>query len=168
MGGRTTYRTLSPKRAPFQIGIDWWSHLRKGPRRWISHTCPMWLWGCNLFKISSPGPVFHGTKWLLRRPHIQSRTLYSRCGNNKGLIKRGSTTYHWRSRCKGWILWPTPYTYIQVSYKEKHAGIFSTSRSAIKRLPLFSSVDKIAQKRKRNTPIHCLQHMLPPYSLGSN
>jgi hypothetical protein len=22
MGGRTTYRTLSPKRAPFQIGID--------------------------------------------------------------------------------------------------------------------------------------------------
>jgi hypothetical protein len=29
MGSRTTYRTLSPKRAPFQIGINWWSHLRK-------------------------------------------------------------------------------------------------------------------------------------------
>jgi hypothetical protein len=28
-----------------------------------------------------------------------------------GLIKRGSTIYHCRSRCKGWILWSTPYTY---------------------------------------------------------
>jgi hypothetical protein len=72
----------------------------------------VWLWGCSSRKISSPGPVFHGTKWLLWRPHIQSRTLHSRCGINKGLIKRGSTIYHWRSRCKGWILWPTPYTYI--------------------------------------------------------
>jgi hypothetical protein len=69
MGGRTTYRTLSPKRAPFQIGIDWWSHLWKVPRkRWISHTYPMWLWGHSLFKISSPGPLLHGTKWLLLRP----------------------------------------------------------------------------------------------------
>jgi hypothetical protein len=59
MGGRTTYRTLSPKRAPFQIGIDWWSHLQKVPRRgWISHTHPVWLWGCSPYKISSPGPVF--------------------------------------------------------------------------------------------------------------
>jgi hypothetical protein len=63
-------------------------------------------------KISSPGPVFHGTKWLLWRPHIQSPTLHSRCGINKGLIKRGITIDHWRSQCKGWILWPTPYTYI--------------------------------------------------------
>jgi hypothetical protein len=47
-----------------------------------------------------------------RRPHIQSPTLRSRCGINKGLIKRGRTIDHWRSRCKGWILWPTPYTYI--------------------------------------------------------
>jgi hypothetical protein len=29
-----------------------------------------------------------------------------------GLIKRGSTIDHWRSRCKGRILWPTPHTYI--------------------------------------------------------
>jgi hypothetical protein len=43
---------------------------------------------------------------------LQSPTLHSRCGINKGLIKRGSTIDHWRSRCKGWILWPTPYTYI--------------------------------------------------------
>jgi hypothetical protein len=34
-------------------------------------------------------------------PHIQSPTLHSRCGINKGLIKRGSTIDHWRSRCKG-------------------------------------------------------------------
>jgi hypothetical protein len=113
MGGRTTYRTLSPKRTPFQTGIDWWSHLRKVPRsRRISHTYPVWLWGCSPCKISSPGPVFHGTKWLLCRPHIKSPALHSRCGINKGLIKRGSTIYHERSWCKGWILWPTPYTYI--------------------------------------------------------
>jgi hypothetical protein len=113
MVGRTTYRTLSPKRAPFQIGVDWWCHLRKVPRRkWISHTQPVWLWGCSSFKISSPGPVFRETKWLLWRPHIQSPTLHSRCGINTGLIKRGSTIDHWRSRCKDWCFWPTPYTYI--------------------------------------------------------
>jgi hypothetical protein len=70
MGGRTIYRTVSPKRAPFQTAIDWWSHLRKVPRRRrISHKYAMWLWGHSLFKISSPGPVLHGTKWLLWRPH---------------------------------------------------------------------------------------------------
>jgi hypothetical protein len=91
MGGRNIYRTLSPKRAPFQIGIDWWSHLEKVPRRRrISHTYPVWLWGCSPSKIPSPGPVLHGTEWLLWRPHIQSPTLHSRCGINKGLIKRGS------------------------------------------------------------------------------
>jgi hypothetical protein len=117
MGGRTTYRTLSPKRAPFQIGVDWWSHLRKVPRRRrISHTYSMWLRGHSIFKISSPGPVLHGTKWLLWRPHIQSPTLNSRCGINKRLIKRGSTMDHWRSQCKGWILCPTPNTYIHHTF----------------------------------------------------
>jgi hypothetical protein len=95
MCGRTTYRTLTPKRAPFQIEIDWWSHLRKIPRRRrISHIYPMWLWGHSLFKISSPGSLLHGTKWLLWRPHIQSPTLHSRCGVNNGLIKRESTIDH--------------------------------------------------------------------------
>jgi hypothetical protein len=103
---------MSPKRTPFQIEIDRWSHLLKVPRRWISHTHLVWLWGCSPCKILSPEPVFHGTKWLLWRPHIQSPTRHSRCRINKGLIKRGSTIDHWRSRSKGWILWPTPYTYI--------------------------------------------------------
>jgi hypothetical protein len=94
MSGRTLYRTLSPKRAPVQIGIDWWSHLRKVPRRRISHTYPVWLWGCSLFKISSPGPVVHGTKWLLWRPHKESPTFHSKCRIDKGLIKRGSTIDH--------------------------------------------------------------------------
>jgi hypothetical protein len=71
IGGRTVYRTLLPKRAPFQTGIDWWPHLRKVPRRRrISHTHPVWLWGHSLFKISSPGPVFYRTKWLLWRPPL--------------------------------------------------------------------------------------------------
>jgi hypothetical protein len=116
MGGRTTYRTLPPKRTHFQTAIGWWPHLRKVPRREgeISHTHPMWLWGNSLFKISSPWPVLHGTKWLLWRSHIQSLTLHSRYGINKGLIKRGSTIGHWKSRCKGWISWPTSYTYIYI------------------------------------------------------
>jgi hypothetical protein len=55
----------------FKLGLtDRWPHLRKVPgRRWISRTYPMLLWGCSLLKISSPGPVLHGTKWLLWHPH---------------------------------------------------------------------------------------------------
>jgi hypothetical protein len=91
-----------PKRAPFQIGVDWWSHLRKVPRRRrISHTYSVWLWGCSSCKISSPGPDFHGTKWLLWRPHIHSPTLHSRCGINKGLIKRGITIDYWMVTVQG-------------------------------------------------------------------
>jgi hypothetical protein len=48
------------------------------------------------------------TMWL----HKQSLTFHSRCRINKEFIQRGSTIDHWRSRCKGWILRPTPYTYI--------------------------------------------------------
>jgi hypothetical protein len=70
------------------------------------------LLGLESCKISSAGPVFRGTKWLLWRPHTQSPTLHCRCGINKGLIKRSSTINHWRLRCKGWILWLTPCTYI--------------------------------------------------------
>jgi hypothetical protein len=52
MGGRTIYGTLSPKRTPVETGIDEWPHLWSAPgKRWISHTCPMWLWGHSLFKI---------------------------------------------------------------------------------------------------------------------
>jgi hypothetical protein len=113
MGGRTIYRILSLKRTPFQTGIDWWHHLWKVPkRRRISHTYPMWFWGHRLFKISSPGPVLHGAKWLLWRPHKQSPTLHSRCRINKVLIKRGSTIDHWRSRCKGRIFVAHPCAFI--------------------------------------------------------
>jgi hypothetical protein len=34
------------------------------------------------------------------------------CRINKGFIKRESTIDLQRSLCKGWFLWPTPYTYI--------------------------------------------------------
>jgi hypothetical protein len=68
--GRTIHRTLSPKRTPFQTEIDRPSHLWKVPRKGrISHTYPMWLWGHSSVKISSPGPVLRGTKWLLWRTH---------------------------------------------------------------------------------------------------
>jgi hypothetical protein len=105
MDGRGVYRTVSPKRTPFQTGTDRWPHLRKVlRRRWISHKYPMWLWGHSLFKISSPEPVFYGTKWLLGRPHKQSPTFLSKCRIDKGVIKRGSTIGHWRSQCNGRII----------------------------------------------------------------
>jgi hypothetical protein len=78
---------------------------------------PVWLWGHSLFKISSAGPVFYGNKWLLWHPHRQGPTLHLRCRNNKGLIKRGSTIDLQRSWCKGWFLWPAPYTYIPTYWK---------------------------------------------------
>jgi hypothetical protein len=66
-----THWTLSSKGTPFQDGTDEWSHLWKVPRsRWISYTCPIWLWGFSSSKISPPGIVFHGTRWLLWRPHM--------------------------------------------------------------------------------------------------
>jgi hypothetical protein len=69
MGGRTTHRTLPPKRTPFQTVFDRWPHLWKVPgRRWISHTYLMWLCGHSLFNILSPEPVLQGTTWLLWRP----------------------------------------------------------------------------------------------------
>jgi hypothetical protein len=76
MGGRTTYRTLTPKRTPLQIGLNCWSHL-------------MWLWGSCLHKIPSLGSILYGTKWLLWRPHRQSPTLHLKCGiNQKGKHNR--------------------------------------------------------------------------------
>jgi hypothetical protein len=79
-----------------------WPHLRKVPRRRrIGHAYPMWLWGHSLLKISSPGPVLHGTKWLLWRPHRQGPALHSKCRINKGLIERGSTIDRWRLWHKG-------------------------------------------------------------------
>jgi hypothetical protein len=88
--GRTIYRTLSLKRISFQIGIDRWSHLRTAHgKRWINHTYPTWLWGHNLFNISSIGPLLYGIKWLLWRPHKQSSTFHSKWMIDKGLTKKG-------------------------------------------------------------------------------
>jgi hypothetical protein len=112
-GGKTIYRTLSPKRAPCETGIDRWSHLRKVlRRRWISHTYSMRLWGHSLCQISSHGSVLYGTKWLLWRPHKQSPTFHSKCRINKELIKRGSTIDRWMSLCKGRIITATPHSFI--------------------------------------------------------
>jgi hypothetical protein len=113
MGSWTLYRTLSSKRTPFQTGTDGRSHLWKVLRgKWISLTRPTWLWGYSSFTTSSPGPVLHGTKWLLWRPYKQSSTFHSKCGINRVLIKkRGSTVDQWWLRCRDWM-WATTYTYV--------------------------------------------------------
>jgi hypothetical protein len=66
MDSWTIHRTMSSKGTPFQTGIDGWSHLWKVPRRrWIIHTCPVWLWGYSSFEILSPGSILYRAKWLL-------------------------------------------------------------------------------------------------------
>jgi hypothetical protein len=98
MDSRTIYRTL----CHLQTGIDAWFHMRKVRRgRWISHTCPLWLWGYSPFTVSSPGPVFYGAGWLLWGPQKQDPAVHSKCGIDKGLIQRGSTVDQWWSRCRG-------------------------------------------------------------------
>jgi hypothetical protein len=78
---RTIYRTLPPKRTPFQTVTDRWPNLWKVPtRRRISHTYHMWLWDHSPFKISSPGPVLHGTKLLLWYPHKWCPNFIRRVG----------------------------------------------------------------------------------------
>jgi hypothetical protein len=95
VGGRTTYRTLSPKTTPLQIGFNCWSHLWEVSRRlWLKYTHLMWLWGGCLHKILSLGAILCGTKWLLWCPHRQSPTFLLMCEINQGLIKRGSTIDH--------------------------------------------------------------------------
>jgi hypothetical protein len=109
MDGRTIHMTLSSKRTPFKIGIDGWFHLWKMPRRRrISHTRPMWLWGYSSFNISSPGPVLHGTKWLLWRPHKYSPIVHSKSGINKGLIKGEAQNISDGHGARAG-LWPTPH-----------------------------------------------------------
>jgi hypothetical protein len=76
---------------------------------------------CSPYNISSPGPVFYGTKWLPWHPHKYGPKLHLRCRINKGLIKRGSTIDLQRSWCKGWFLWPIPYTYIGTPAAADHS-----------------------------------------------
>jgi hypothetical protein len=110
MDSRTTHRTLSSKRTPLQTGING-SHLWEVPRgRWISHTCPLWLWDYSPFVVSSPGPVFYGARWLLWRPHKWTPAVHLECGIDKGANKRGSTIDQWWSQCRG-LMRAASYTY---------------------------------------------------------
>jgi hypothetical protein len=50
-----------------------------------------------------------------RRKHslsIVGKTCLQRCCIATEVTRLLSTICHWRSRCKGWILWPIPYIYI--------------------------------------------------------
>jgi hypothetical protein len=116
----------------------------------------------SLFKISSPGTVLYGIKWLLWCPHKQSPTFHSKCRINKGLIKRGSTIYHWRSWCKGRIIMAHP-SYI-------HSFIPLNIVIAQKIITLYSTLG--CHISAHNQPHHrefhnCTSLCLPPYSMPS-
>jgi hypothetical protein len=108
---------VSPKRTPFQTGTNRWPHLWTVPgKRWISHTHPMWLWGHSLFKISSPGPVVYGTKWLLWRLHKQSLTFHRKCRIDKGFPNKGKHNISLKVAVK-WPEWSTPHSFIHWGLK---------------------------------------------------
>jgi hypothetical protein len=73
----------------------------------------MQLWDHSLPKISSLGPIFYGTKWLLSRLPKQSPTFHSKFTTDKLLNKKGEAQYiiEGRSTRTG-LLWLNPYELI--------------------------------------------------------
>jgi hypothetical protein len=69
----------------------WWTSFLRALRLLIppnaSHSIV--ILSSTLYTSLDPGPVLHGTKWLLCRPYKQSPTFHSKCGINRGLIKKG-------------------------------------------------------------------------------
>jgi hypothetical protein len=65
------------------------------------------------FTVSSPGPVLHGTRWLLWRPHKSGPAVRSKCGIDKEVNKRGSTIDQRWSRCRGQMR-SAPHIYIYI------------------------------------------------------
>jgi hypothetical protein len=53
------------------------------------------------YPVIVTGSILYGTKWLFLRPHVQNPTLRLKRRFAEGTIKRGSTTDHCRSQCKG-------------------------------------------------------------------
>jgi hypothetical protein len=120
--------------------------------------------GHSLFKISSPGPVLYGTKWLLSRPHIQSPPLHSRCKINKGLLKRGSTIDHWRSRRKGWSF-GTPVIHTYTYYARR----ILTGRQQTSSRILYYSILDIHGISRQTKPLLRILHIVcsaPAMSTG--
>jgi hypothetical protein len=54
-----------------------------------SLTCPMWLWGYSLLKVSSPGTLVYATSWLQRYLFEQYTALRSKCRIVEGSKQKG-------------------------------------------------------------------------------
>jgi hypothetical protein len=63
-------------------------------RRRLSLTGLMWLWGCSLLKVSSPGTLIYATRWPQRCSFEQESALHSKCKVVEGLKQKGCTVDH--------------------------------------------------------------------------
>jgi hypothetical protein len=88
----------------FKLGLSNSPNCDRCQKENETATHPVWMWGPSLFKISPPGSIFHGTKWLFRRPQVQNPALRSKCGIAEGITKE---------RGKVWKL-VTPRNLVQV------------------------------------------------------
>jgi hypothetical protein len=114
VGDRTAYSILSPNRTPFQNGTDRQSYLRKVPReRWIWHTHPVRVWGRDLF-MSSPRPLFHGTRRLSWRPISRTPRFIRSVGLLKGSNRGVHTIEPLKFAVQEPAFRPAPYIYIYV------------------------------------------------------
>jgi hypothetical protein len=128
MGGRTIYRTLSPERHLFTLGLTGDSTCERclEEDESVTHI----LRDCEVIYyliFRHLGQFF--VELLLWHPHKRSHTFHSKRGISKGLIKRGSRIDRWWSRRKGRIVMTHP-SYIQSCW-EKLSRPISSCNSGI-------------------------------------
>jgi hypothetical protein len=145
MGGRTVYRTLSPKRTPFQIGIDRWPHCKRSLEE--DESAIHILCDCEAIaylRFHHLGQFFMEQSDYYDTPHKQSPTFHSKCRINKGLIRRGSTIDHWKLWCKGWIIMAHPSYisshFIEVCFQNRFIFLWFTEGSVALHLHTYSYI----------------------------
>jgi hypothetical protein len=86
----------------------------------------MWLWGYSLPKISPPGSVLHGTKWLLWRPRKESPTFHLKYRINR-VNPKGKHNRPLKVAVGGPVLWLTPQTHTQMlrEWSASHSNRFT-------------------------------------------
>jgi hypothetical protein len=88
------------------------------------------------------------------------------CRINKGLSYKGSTIDHWRSRCRGRILWSNPYTYMYTYIHTHTYLLWSDTLNCHKWVPAFRSIwifwhEDESRQFPRNVDIY-LPNYYPP------
>jgi hypothetical protein len=100
------FRTQSRNRTPFKMGLTDIPICERCLQMWNGHTHLVQVWCHGLFKISSPGTLFYGTRWLSWRLCKQIFALHSKCRAVQELNRGVRTIEHETSWCRGQQLDP--------------------------------------------------------------